>query len=220
VPKRRSRSVRRSASPRRKADWVYRGDAALDDGSTDDLGTYSAQIITIPSGQATRSAFVLYDSQNYTRQVFGPSGAPSYGSRAYRAEGARPLILRVQAEIYMEPTVWAVGNIIAQGFRILVDEQDPVTGLLLQNPSYTMWAPNVAGHNPAEFANERNWPWERRVYKVFNLNSDSHRDFRIDIPMRRRLLPHQALWLYTEGESTGVNVRMQIFARSLVVDEG
>jgi len=202
----------------RKADWVYRPDAFVEGGDPDELGTYDSSLRTVVSGQAGRAAFCLYDSQNVQLQRM-TSVAANYLRKTGRAEGRAPLMLRVQGHMYLEPTIWAVGNIIAQGFRILIEEQDPVTGLMIQNSSYSMWA-GVAGSHPAMFANEKNYMYDARIYKVFNLNSDSHRDWRIDVRMRRRLQPHQALWLYTEGESTGVNVRLQMYLRTLVVDEG
>lgn len=206
------------SSRARRGDWVYRDQVIDDNGVGASDGTWSPVIFAQTSGQANRRGFVLYDSQNFLRQMAG-SGAVDRLSNAARAEGKRPLMLEVDGHVYMEPTVWAVGNIIAWGLRILIDEQDPSAGGLVQAAAYSMWA-NVGVQSSAFYANQPNWIAEKRIYKVFNASQDSHRDFTWNVKFRRRLQAHQALWIYSEGESTSVNTRLQFYMRTRVVDEG
>lgn len=209
------------------ADWVYRDNVYDDAGATiENLGSYVNTPTALTPGVANALVKSLYDSHNYMKGVVAPSaGTPFVFGSAARAEAHRPLILGVEGQVIIRPSTWALGDNIVLGARVAIFEQDAGNGVALLDPTYTMFntTPNVS-INPANWANDRTWIWERRMYETFLENRAVFRLF-LRLRFRRRLLPHQALFLYLEtnnqGGTTGsVNVQVTPWVRSLVADEG
>lgn len=120
--------------------------------------------------------------------------------------------------VYVEPTTWALGSLIAWGFRIGIFEQDPMSGAIGLDPSYSMWAtgPGSGDPNPATWANQgRTNIHERRIHYGFSDNATfTVQKFRV--PIGRRLQDHECLAVYFEGENTSVDIRTQWWLRTLV----
>lgn len=210
--------------PRPRADWVYRA-SIRDSGGVlrDNLGTYEQNIETLSSGAANARAFVLYDSANYRASV-ARAGAlygqpnPGYLPGEATAAGRKALIRRVEGIVYMEPSTWAVGNLIATGWRIGVFEQDR-SGDVLVPAAYSMWAQVAANiETPALFANfTRMNVKERRIHYGFSDNQ-AFVVPRITWRGRRRLEDNECFAIWLESETTSVNLRMQLWIRTLVED--
>lgn len=221
-----ARSRQRRGNMRRnrpKGDWVYRDDAERSDGGLDDLGTYTDTIHIQGSGAAAAVVRVLYDSkQHIALHMKGTSILPTYVlPSAARTEGSRPLMLRVQGSIYVEPGTWALGNVLAAGLRIGKFEQDAETGDALVDADYSMW--DAGGTTSvAQWANARPMNlWERRWHLSFGSDTpDPFINREINVKLRTRLAPHEMLGLYTELEPTSVAARWQMWLRTFVVDEG
>lgn len=225
MPRRRRGSVPRGTRRRssRRFDWVYRSDirAAAAQPGSDRLGTYDGQIKSFSSGQANASSVVLYDS---SMKMSGGTMAPGPGvgfyNRAGRAEGRKAQVKAVEGIVYLEPTMWALGNLIACGLRIAILEQDLVGGQGLVDAEYSMWT-NGLQTQPSTWANQgRQNMWERRIHYGFAADAPAFVVARVRWTGLRRLEPHEALYMYIELESTSVNVRSQWWLRSLVADEG
>lgn len=223
-----ARSRRRATSRPRRAftgrrprpDWVYRSNAIRSDGTADLLGTYKWPTFSVTSGKANASILMLYDSQNYLRQPVNTLTGSFFLAQSGRAEGAKPLCLRVQGQIYSRPSTWALGNVLAYGLRILVVEQDPETGLGTIDADFGMWQPTVAGKE-GTWRNPQQIVWEKRYWRSYSSNETSPSlILPIDVRMRRRLKSNEALALYMETADTSVTAVFQMWLRTLVVDEG
>lgn len=206
-----------------KADWVYRSEFYDTNGVNDFLATYSSGIRVLNTGAAAANGLVLYDSKAHLRaRMAGPAGPATVrgGAAASRSEGAKPKMLRVQGQLYVEPQTWTLGNLMAIGVRIAAMEQDAPTGQVIISADYSMWA---AGGNTilADWANARRLNlWENRYYRGFASDAQAFMVHSFNVALRVRLDAHEALILYLEGEGTSVNMRYQVFCRTLVVDEG
>lgn len=213
---------------RLRADWVYRSNAQSaedQDEIADVLGTYEPLIFTHSTGVGNSLAHILYDSQQWGA-LQGGGGVALGGwtraiNRAARAEGRKATILAVEGIIYWEPSVWALGNLMAIGVRLGCFEQDPGTGNILLDAAYSMWTNEVGGSSsrPSGWANPgRGNTWERRYHVGF---SETVPFFvsRIAWRGRRVLQPNECFAVYTELENTSVNTRTQMWLRTLVSDE-
>lgn len=227
MPRRRMSKGRKSGrfQPRKRADWVYRGPptAGFTGGAVEQahLASYTEVISTLNTGPANAQMRVLYDSVDRMAEVsYGNAGTtPQLLNRSRRAEGRNPLILATEFQLYMEPTTWSVGQLIALGWRLGAFEQDPGTGLLSINASYSMWVNGGPGEDPAAFANVKNWVKEGRFFLGFSTDVAAQRNIHIRWRGRHRLRANEAWALYLESETTGVNLRTQPWGRALVVDE-
>lgn len=206
---------------REKADWVYRSSVraiGTQLPGNDTLGTYEALVRGQSSGVTNATALILYDSQN-RRMATGRFAAGPGGFQAAGIAGGRsPRVLGVEGSIYVEPSSWAVGNLIAHGMRVCIFEQDVASGSALLDVDYSMWA-NATTSSPADWVNQgRSVLLERRRHHGFSQNQTF---FTAGFRWRGRrvLAPHEGLFLYLELESTSVNVRFQTWFRSLVADE-
>lgn len=212
-------------SRRRKADWVYRPDLRASDDllDGDTWGSYEHTVKAQTSGVTNARSHILYDSVNRLASLtLGAGNGNAFVPRAARAEGRKPTILAVEGIVYVEPSTWAIGNLIAMGLRIGIFDQDPIDGAMIVEPDYTLWIAGLptAGNTAAIWANQgRRNLWERRVHHGFSDNQ-TFIVVRVRWRGRRRLEPHEALVLYTELEPTSVNVRTQSWLRTLVIDEG
>lgn len=216
---RRKATARRSSRP--KADWVYRANvrAAAPLVGADALGTYEPAVRNINSGHQEGNAIVLYDSHNYVAGAVRTPSALGVLPNAGRAEGSKATALRVEGQMYLEPSTWAVGNIMAAGMRIFVAEQDIASGLCLLDPDYSMWE-NTVTTQPADFANNYRMNMrEVRFFQGFDTN-DVLWSIRFGWRGRMRLQANEALWLWLELEGTSVNGRYQSWFRTLIQDEG
>lgn len=222
----RSRGRRPTKSRRPKADWVYRGHLLNSSGGNSDaLGTYEHQIVPHSTGIVAAQSHVLYDSRGYIAETgragFVSGGAQAILPRAARAEGSRPTILAVEGLIYVEPSTWALGNLIAMGFRIGVFEQDVITGSFAIDAEYSMWTNlNPIGPRPNQWANnQRGRAWEHRLHWGFKSDGPVFTQVHVRWKGRRSLFHNECFGLYTELEGTSVGTRCQYWLRSLVVDE-
>lgn len=221
---------RRSSQPKRRFDWVYRGLATEGEtwAESESLGlrSYGGPPSAANAGVANARALILYDSQNRlaTLAGAGPLGGVGAGllHRSARAEGRRPLIRATQGTIYFRASTWALGNVMAWGWRLGAFEQDPNTGLLSLDAAYGMWT-DAAGEpfwgDVNVFANEGRHVAERRYWRAFDSSKGSDSSFDIRWSGRRALSPEHAWALYFEVHSTSVNMVIQPWLRSLVADE-
>lgn len=214
---------RRRAAPRGpRKDWVYRptyqGSDVEGMSATDLLGSYDQQVFGSTSGLTGSSSRILYDSHNRIINVMrgALTGGLTIGMpNAARAAGRGPTCHLVQGVIYVEPTTWAIGNLISWGWRLGVFEQDPLSGAIELDPGYSMWVTTEA-INPATWANMgRQNLWEKRLFYGFSDNS-RFTTVRMNVPIKVRLQDHECLALYYEGEGTSVDVRTQYWLRTLV----
>jgi len=217
-----SRRRMRTAPRRGRADWVYRPSVYDEAGIIqEDLGTYEPASATLTPGPTTAFGKVLYDSHNRLTYVADVAGVGLPYTRAGRAEGRNPLILRVQGVLHIQPTTWAVGNSYDICYRIMANEQSAVDGFMSLDTAYSAF--DVIGppmNSPAVFANSKFLIHEKRVFHAFSGGNDTERKtIRFDVRMRRSLSPNFALFLYMESATGSVNVRHRRWLRTLVVDE-
>lgn len=217
---------RRKVSGRRTpTDWVYRSNAyASNDGAPwtyDQLGTYEHSVRSLTSGHPTAQALWLVDSSNHYHTIsFVNATVMGAQNGAARPEGKRTKVLAVEGLLYLEPTTWAVGNLMAMGVRIAALEQDINTGLASVDPDMTMWANALQGPGRASasvYANDRQLTmYERRQFKAFTSNSEALMVMHIRARINWTLQAHHGLALWLEAESTSVNMRYQTWFRTLV----
>lgn len=212
------------SKPREKADWVYRPDARATGGSAeaDTLGTYEPIIKTLASGIESVQVPVLYDSRDHmTSTIRGSITTSADLATSARAEGRRAKILGYEGIMYVEPTQWAIGNLIALGVRVKKCTQDTLTGLAVVDPAESMWQFDVPSQQgPWTFAN--GYPFfveERRVHYGFSDNQ-VFTVLRFRRKCRVSLAPNEMFAMWLELEPTSVNVRIQLWMRTLVSDEG
>lgn len=208
---------------RQRADWVYRPDMVDDTGALiDQMGTYDSTVKLQTTGVANSTLSWLYDSVNRLK-VLGAIGGAGFVQvpRAARAEGRNPLCLAAEISLILQPQTWAVGDQYRLGIRLMHAEQDPDDGLPLFNAEYTMWEPAAAGTpRAAIFANERTFIREWRTAAQFNDNSQLW-VFRRFVRFRRALPPERGLGIFLQMPNTSsVNLNVQFWCRTLVVDEG
>lgn len=225
-----ARSRRRMATPprrRRRADWVYRGNVWLADGSVGDArGSYHSVSTAVPTGAANASGKILYDSINYLQESVGivPIGAQLH--RAGRAEGRRPLCHRVQGHVIVQPQTWALGSQLNVAQAIIISAQDANSGAPLVEAAFSLWD-SVAGDPQSQPNVYANWTGVLHVQRLSTTFSDNASFFRFrwNHRVNRRLNSNECLWLYTEasaqsGTSASVNVNIVPWCRTLVSDEG
>lgn len=221
---------------RPKADWVYRGmfetpgsEPPADPwvSEAQGLASYTEFVGTFAAGPTSARFLVLYDSRNRlaelasTWSVAGGFNSIAMMPRAARAEGKKPLILASEGQIYLRANTWALGNIMAWGYRIGVFEQDPLTGLVVLNADYSMWNTSADWNDQVStWANQSGWVQERRFWRTFNADFPSDTSFSYRWRGRRRLKEHECFGIYLEAESTSVNMLTQPWCRTLVSDEG
>lgn len=218
---------RKSASVR--PDWVYRANArpaynpagaAIMNGDT--MGTYGAAETTV--SQQTAAAKWLYDSHNHHVVIQRMEGAAPNQilttlSRAGRAEGGKATILCTSGVILMRASAWAVGSRRTIGYRMGIFEQAPDSGAMALDPNYSLWA-NFGNTQPADWANMRNWVWERRIFEDFGAANNLTRTVSVFWKGRRTLKPHEGWGLFIEGGASSVDCIQSFWLRTLVVDEG
>jgi len=210
-----------------RADWVYRSHALGSfNENLDLLGTYDGDIVSQSAGLANAQSHILYESRdNMAAQVVAGSAfhadVPAFIGPAGRAEGRNPTILRTEGIIYVEPSTWVLGNLIAWAGRIGAFEQDG-TGVFSLDAAYSMWENETVGafQQVGHWANNgRGNAWERRVHYGFSDNQQFV-VIRVKWNGRRILKPNECWGLFTELESTSVTTRSQYWLRTLVSDEG
>lgn len=231
----RRRTSRRRSGP--KPDWVYRGpvitpvddtETAIGTSESAGLASYTQNVISLASGAAQAQVLILYDSQNRLATLAGTepfAGGQTFGAlnRAARAAGKRPVMLATEGQMYIEPSTWAIGNVLAYGWRLGAWDQDPTTGLISLPAEYSMWQ-TVLGSNPMSspdvWANSYNHVMEGRFWRGFNSNESNVMPFRMRWRGRRTLRPNECWGIYLEVPTTAVTMRRQPWFRTLVQDEG
>lgn len=186
----------------------------------DVLGTYEFSVRALNSGFTNAQSLVLVDSAD--RQVPVMSGSavntltpsPPGGWRAQRGV----ICAMVDGHIYVEPSTWAIGNIMAIGVSIGAFEQD-MTGVATVDSLYTMWNNATPAAPAAHWSNDnqRTNLWSRRQYKGFSSNDATIMVVPVRARLRVRLREWEALMVWLELESTSVNVRYQTWLRTLVL---
>lgn len=188
---------------------------------SDTQGTYENTVKSLTTGSANAQGLILYDSRNRLSALsVGNAGGIGKIAMSARAEGKRPLCLMTVGTIYIEPATWAIGNIMGIGMRIGAFEQTADTGLILTDAQYSMWS-SLNYQQSATFANMRRTNlWERRVFKGFSTNSGTILIVNVKARFRIWLAENECLALYLEGETTSVNIRYQMWLRTLISDDG
>jgi hypothetical protein len=196
-----ARSRRRSA-PRVRKDWVYNSQA------------YSNLETTITIGPANGVAFPLTISQTARRiQKWGLHNvAPSlteYDSWSAIPEGGGQRVYAADCTVFVRPSVWAVGNDLRLGWRLLIARQDPTDGTMLQDPNYGLWQGVLnPGTQPSQWANQ-GFLREGYAYHSFGDNNIGWTIRPRWFSRRgRSMAPSEALFLYLENSnnpSGGVN---------------
>lgn len=218
---RRRAPQRMMRTPRVRKDWVYRPNFVSETVDpflgNDLLGSYDDNILGESSGQAGGNSRILYDSANRIQHVMRTgAGLTMVMPGAARVQGRGPTMHWVQGIIYVEPTNWAIGNLIAWGWRIGVFEQAPDSGAIEIDADYSMWQQVASAVPVATWANQqRTNLWERRIHYGFSDNQ-VFTTVRVSTRIRVRLQDHECLAIYTEGEATSVNIRPQYWLRTLV----
>lgn len=217
--RRRGRSS--SKAPRQRRDWVYRTSTTNEDQPP--IGSYQALFQTVTSGFANAAAWILYDSKDFLSNMENEAVggfAVQVGSER-RAEGARPRIYAVEAQVTIINSVWALGATQASGFRLGVFDQDPTDGLLSLIAGYTMFVNVSEFEYPAKFANAQKWAMEHRYYHVFG---DGARMLNLRLNWRSQrgwtLKSNECFAFYQEVEAGSNNSITRMWARTLVGDEG
>lgn len=224
---------------------MYRGwgtpvgdlDAVPDVGDIEDYeqASYSNQVVTLTAGPDEMQARILYDSHNRIAVAMGAGDQASglvthtWHTRAARAEGSKAVVYAVEGFMAFEPSTWSLGSMMRVGMRLGVWEQEAQSGYVLLPTAYSMFAAiNVdlsPWGQPAMWANDRNWVWERRPMKYFG---DASSTPLMIVPVRwrsrlgRALKPDECFAMVLEIPSqTGVsNLRTRCWLRSFVADEG
>lgn len=222
----RRRAPRRSFRRRKRADWVYRSDliASEDLTSTDGLGTYAPGSVAITAGWTGQLGLVLYDTVNFLGYVAHQDVAAhnSMVRRASRAEGRKPTYLGCQGQLIVIPSQWAVGQFYRLAYRIIIAEQDLDYGTPLLNAGYSLWSGVVTDYQPADFANmgRQNIYEHRMSHRYTDASSTPERVLNFNVKTRRRLEPHEGVFLLLETIQSSVTIAVQPWLRSLVIDEG
>lgn len=213
---------RRQRRQSRRLDWVYRSNSFDTAGAlVDDQGTYADTAQTLATN--TSLAAVLYDSHNYVASTVGQTPADGPRVRVLapaRAEGRKTLISRVEGQMFVRPSTWALGSQMKFGVRFGIFEQDPIVGAFLIDPNYSMF---TSGALPvaqaANWANDRKWQLERRWWVEFN---DNNRilQLRFRFRVNRNLNPNECYGFYMENAPTeSVTIGSRFWFRTLVADE-
>lgn len=206
---------------RAKGDWVYRGDMHDSAGGLQDaFGTYCPGAgYSLFAGLAEKAAHILYDSSNY-RAYAAASGLPVIMPGFHRAEGKRPLMLRVQGWTSLTPSTWAVGSFYFFSMAIMIAEQNATTGNIQLDPGWSMWSYNVVDTLcAARYMNDPKVLNVRRLVQHFNDNS-LRVNINTNVKLRRRLDANQCLALVTETSDGSTGVTVVHALRTFVVDEG
>lgn len=216
---------RRSSTPRKRADWVYRGDIHDEAGNPiDTFGTYVPQAgFTQAVGSANATIHWLYDSVNFRKFTATIAGnAPRAMPSSWRAEGGKPLLLRVQGWMSVLPVTWAAGSVVFLGMRFGTFEQSPNTGNAIFPTGYNMWDATGNDSQTANvWANEGRHVREFRRSWSFDIGQTAARmNFTFNFGFRRRLMPNEGFGIYTELATGTTSAAIVHAFRTLVVDEG
>lgn len=192
-----ARSRRRArGSMRPRLDWVYNEQA------------YNNLETTVTPGIANAIAFPLTVSQSARRLVtWGVDtalpGIPDYQSWAAIPEGGGQKVFAAECKLIVRPSVWAIGNDIRLGMRIIILTMDPTDGSPFVDPGYTMWATG-ATTTVAQWAN---YGFLRESHFTQSFDSNN-RSWNLRLNWRskqgRKMRPNEALYLYLEVPSTPV----------------
>jgi len=212
---------------RRQGDWVFRPNFLDPEGAilTND-GSYANDEQVLDAGVGASGGCILYDSHNFANTnrlgIDNVLGFDITQAASSRAEGARSVLIeRVQGSILWRPSSWAVGNDFHLGLRFGIWEQDPDSGSLFVNPSYTLWE-SVAGGGTGDLAamhaNSGQWQREHRINEYFVENNNRF-SLNVNFPVRRRLRPNEAYALWAQTKLGSVRLFLQFWLRTYVVDD-
>lgn len=202
---------RRRAAGRRfeKRDWVYTNDG------------YTASSFNQTSGVAGAFAQPLCYSQGAKRvgvqgDLYGAPGATDYrGGYSFPAD-RRQKVYAFDGLLMVEPTTWAIGNVLMPGARLIIGDMGPEDNSLLEEADYSMWT-NGTLVPIQEWANDRRKLAEWRGYRGFGDNgAPMMMRMRWSSRTGRVLEERQAVFLWLEAASAGVNMRMRLFSRLLM----
>lgn len=221
---RRRRSVKRS---RERKDWVYRGV------EFDTLGAVLAsQVASYTTVSRNAGAYtlqvgsplglILYDSVDYLKTMTAAGvRMTALGSEA-RAEGRKPTIHAVEVEIHAMPNAWTAGSNFAIGMRLVICDQNMLTGALDLPASYGIMAAPSAMVSPSMWANGWGNLAERVDRIAFSTGNEQQRwRFRMRWKGRRTLQANTCLGLYIESAAPALGETTLLITprcRSLVSD--
>lgn len=212
---------------RMRADWVYRGNVWLSDGSLGDgRASYHSSPTSVPTGSSNAAGKVLYDSYNYLQESVGVVPIGAQLNRAARAEARKPFIHRVAGHIVVQPSSWAVGNILQVAAAVIIAPQEATSGAPLVDSDFSLWSFNTGDPQvaPNVYANWTNVIAIRRMHRAFSDNGAMF-VMPVNCRVRRSLSTEQCIFLYFEasdlsGGGGSINCTIIPWLRTLVSDEG
>lgn len=212
----RSRGFQRKPRP----DWVFNQES------------YSPLTDDLAAGPANALAIELYASTNTRRQMKwgqtnflgtnAATGASTLVAGQWEfAEGKRPVIHAMMGHKLWVPTTWTLGTALVIGYRLMVIEQDSLTGSAILDANYSMWVSNNTLAAPTE-----RWANEKRVLKEWRLTTTFDSSVASPIMHHRfhwrgrwRLRPEEGLFLYMESQPGSATVRGTNWLKTLVEDD-
>lgn len=166
---------------------------------------YHSSEVNVSPGAGNAVAIPLTVSQSARRlatwglDTIVPS-ALDYQSWAAIPEGGGQRVHAVEAHLMIRPSVWAAGNVVRIGFRILLARMDATDGSALMDPLYRMWQA-AAGDtmHVAQFANA-GFMREHILYEVFGDNAQGwHVRMKWRSKRGLRIMNDYAVYVYMEG---------------------
>lgn len=200
-----------------RPDWVYNN------------LSYTTVPEDLQAGQTNALGIQLVNSENVMRAVqFGQveflnlASANSATSEVVgsweRPEGRRTTVHAFEAYLQYVPSTWTLGTTHVIGARLVVFEQDAITGQAIVPAGYSMWTQNPAlGSGLGRWANEKRCIHEWRWTNSFNSQVASpifHQQLRWKFKWRLR--PEEALFLYLEQQSGAASCRITTLCRTLL----
>ena len=181
--------------------------------------TYVTGNISVPSGVAAAVAQPLTYSQNSQRQMHHQPSA-AYTTSDFMVGSAFPerghqTVYAVEGIIQVEPSAWALGNFIRFGWRLAIMDMDPVDTSALIVPEYSMY---TSGTNVtiAQSANT-GFLAEGRLFRIAGDGERGHQMMvRWSSSKGIRLGNDRALYLYMEGATDSVSLRVRPYVRTLM----
>jgi len=187
--------ARSRKSSRQRLDWVYNEMA------------YNSAETTVGPGAGNAVGLPLTVSQSARRiATWGlETAVPAVGdyqSWAAIPEGGEQRVHAVEAHLMVRPSIWAAGNVVRIGFRLMLARMDATDGSMLLDPLYRFWQ-QAAGDtmHVAQFANA-GFMREHVLYEVFGDNAQGWH-VRMKWRSRRglRIMDDYAVFVYMEGSA-------------------
>lgn len=218
-----------------RADWVYRGyeyDMTGNAASTQVASYVNMQrnALTYTLQPGTPVGVVLYDSHDYlgspTKAFNAASGEQLMLGREARAEHGTVRIHAVEGTLYMQPSTWTAGSDFTVAARLVICEQNLLTGALALPANYTLLGATITGDGLGQDASDYANGWgnlqTRITQQAFSTENDMARfSLRFRWKGKRSLPQHLCLGLYVESAGPAIGsttLRIAPQFRTLVTD--